>query len=82
MSIFEYDQEKHMRMEREEAWEEGHAEGHAQGHAEGFAEGRAQLFGLIEKKRKKGETAEQIAADLDEEVSVIEELLKEQGLHK
>ena len=82
MSIFEYDQEKHMRMEREEAWEEGHAEGHAQGHAEGFAEGRAQLFGIIEKKRKKGETAEQIAADLDEEVSVIEELLKEQGLHK
>ncbi len=24
MSIFEYDQEKHLRMEREEAWKEGH----------------------------------------------------------
>ena len=71
-----------MRMEREEAWEEGHAQGHAEGHAQGFAEGRAQLLGIIEKKRKKGETAEQIAADLDEEVSVIEELLKEQGSHK
>ena len=23
MSIFEYDQEKHMRQEREEAWEDG-----------------------------------------------------------
>lgn len=23
MSIFEYDQEKHIRMERQEAWEEG-----------------------------------------------------------
>ena len=27
MSIFEYDQEKHLRMEREEAWEEGRREG-------------------------------------------------------
>ena len=27
MSIFEYDQEKHIRMEREEAWEEGRREG-------------------------------------------------------
>ena len=27
MSIFEYDQEKHIRQEREEAWEEGHASG-------------------------------------------------------
>ena len=34
MSIFEYDQEKHMRMEREEAWEEGHAEGFAEGQTE------------------------------------------------
>ena len=25
MSIFEYDQEKHMRQEREAAWEDGHA---------------------------------------------------------
>ena len=27
MSIFEYDQEKHMRQEREAAWEDGHAAG-------------------------------------------------------
>ncbi len=27
MSIFEYDQEKHLRMEREEAWEEGRQNG-------------------------------------------------------
>ncbi len=27
MSIFEYDQEKHMKQEREAAWEEGHREG-------------------------------------------------------
>ena len=27
MSIFEYDQEKHLRQEREAAWEDGHAAG-------------------------------------------------------
>ena len=27
MSIFEYDQEKHIKMERKEAWEEGRAAG-------------------------------------------------------
>ena len=31
MSIFEYDQEKHMRMEREEAWKDGHAAGMEEG---------------------------------------------------
>lgn len=29
MSIFEYDQEKHMRLEKEESYEEGRAEGRA-----------------------------------------------------
>lgn len=31
MSIFEYDQEKHMRQEREEAWEDGRLAGISQG---------------------------------------------------
>ena len=31
MSIFEYDQEKHLRMEREEAWEEGRRDGFREG---------------------------------------------------
>lgn len=31
MSIFEYDQEKHMRQEREEAWAEGHSAGLKEG---------------------------------------------------
>ena len=35
MSIFEYDQEKHIRMEREEAWEEGRREGRESGLREG-----------------------------------------------
>lgn len=34
MSIFEYDQEKHIRMEREEAWEEGRTVGRSEGREE------------------------------------------------
>ena len=41
MSIFEYDQEKHMRQEREAAWEDGHAAGIEEGRAAGIEEGRA-----------------------------------------
>ena len=33
MSIFEYDQEKHMKQEREAAWEDGHAAGIEEGRA-------------------------------------------------
>ena len=40
MSIFEYDQEKHMRQEREAAWEDGHAAGIEEGRAVGIEEGR------------------------------------------
>ena len=31
MSIYEYDQEKHIRMERQDAWEDGMQEGEQQG---------------------------------------------------
>ena len=40
MSIFEYDQEKHIRMEREEAWEDGRREGLQKGRESGLREGR------------------------------------------
>ena len=47
MSIFEYDQEKHMRQEREAAWEDGHAAGVEEGRTAGIQEG-------IEKGRAAG----------------------------
>ena len=40
MSIFEYDQEKHMRQEREAAWEHGHAAGIEEGRTAGIPRGR------------------------------------------
>lgn len=67
-----------MRMEREEAWEEGHAEGLAEGHAEGFAEGQTELLrNIIQKKLQKGESIVRIAADLEAEEAVIRKFVKE-----
>ena len=42
VSIYEYDQEKHMRQERETFWEDGRAVGRSEGRMEGRVEGRAQ----------------------------------------
>ena len=51
MSIFEYDEEKHMKSEREE-WreigrQEGFREGHEEGHKEGHKEGRNDLARIL-----------------------------------
>lgn len=39
MSIFEYDEEKHMKSEREWAYKNGHEDGHREGLEEGHREG-------------------------------------------
>ena len=63
MSIFEYDQEKHMRQEREAAWKAGMEEGRRSG----LEEGREQILEvLIRKKLAKGKTVSEIAGELEE----------------
>ena len=65
MSIFEYDQEKHIRQEREEAWEEGRTSGLKEGRASGMKEGRASGLKLAEtifRLFREGKTAEEISA--------------------
>ena len=77
MSIFEYDQEKHMRQEREQAWEEGREAGIAEGKAAGIAEGgQNKLSEQIQKKLRKGKTVAQIADELEEPEDVIEKLIE------
>ena len=53
VSIYEYNEDEHMRMERRDAYEDGVAEGLALGREEGLVagreEGRSQLFQLISK---------------------------------
>ena len=74
VSIYEYDMEKHMRMERAEAREEGKREGREQG----IQEGRMKLLQeMVQKKSKKGQSVENIAQDLELTEEIVRELLKE-----
>ena len=61
MSIYEYDAERHLRMEKEEAYKDG----------------QAFLIRIIRKKRDNGKIITEIAADLDEDEQVIQELVKQ-----
>lgn len=66
VSIYEYDMEKHMRMERAEAREEG------------IEEGRTKLLQeMIQKKSKKGQSVANIAQDLELTEEMVRELLDE-----
>ena len=73
MSIYEYDREAHIRMEREDAFEEGRESAFEEGRIE---ERRVLLTEMIQKKFTKGKTIEQIADELEKEVSEIEEIIK------
>ena len=66
VSIYEYDEEKHMRQEREASWEEG------------WTTGRMELLKeLIQKKLSKGMSVSEIAIELEEEEALISELIQE-----
>lgn len=62
VSIYEYDQEKHMRQEREASWEEGR---------------ESLLKELIQKKLAKGYSIPDIAEALEEEETLISKLIQE-----
>lgn len=70
MSIYEYDQEEHIRLEREDAYEDGRKEGREEGD-------RARLFQIVKKKLERGDSVEKIADDLMEEVAIIEKIVWE-----
>ncbi len=68
MSIYEYDQEEHIRLEREDAFEDGRKEGIGLGEDKKLRE-------LVEKKVKKGLSAPEIADMLEESVDHIEDII-------
>ena len=68
MSIYEYDQEEHIRLEREDAYADGHKAGD-----------KARLISQIKKKLAKQKTVKEIAEELEEDVDVILSLIKEIG---
>ena len=65
MSIYEYDQEKHMGQEREAAWEDGVAAGQEK-----------MLRELIRKKTAKGKTVAEIADELEETEETIRDQME------
>jgi len=69
VSIYEYDQEKHMRQERETFWEDGREEGIVQGRGELLKE-------LIQKKLAKRKSISVIAEEVEEEEFVIEQIIR------
>ena len=70
MSIYEYDQEEHIRLEREEAYADGRAEGRAEGCDEGIA-----LAKKIFQLQREGFTNEEIAEICNLLVSKVVEIL-------
>ena len=68
MSIYEYDEEKHMRQVREEGQMDGRNEGRIEGRSEGET---LKLIAQIQKKCQKGKSLEEIAEDLEEEACKI-----------
>ena len=70
MSIYEYDQEEHIRLEREDAFEDGRAEGRAEGCDEGIA-----LAKKIFQLQREGFTNEEIAEKCNLLVSKVVEIL-------
>ena len=71
MSIFEYDEELHMKMEREEAYEDGRADGIEQGIKQGEIK---KLIILICRKKQKAKTPEVIADELDEDLGQVKRI--------
>ena len=67
MSIYEYDEKEHIRLERAEAKEEGRAEGIEQGIARGREEGEKRFARLIETLLKEGRTDAIALVTKDEE---------------
>ena len=82
VSIYEYDEEKHMRQEREASWEDGWAAGICEGEERGREEGREEgkldlLKDLIQKKFSKGKSTAAIAEELEIEEALVLKLIQE-----
>ena len=75
MSVYDYDEEGRMRVEREEGRAEGREEGRAEGREAGREEERIQnLLSKIIKKVQKSKDIDTIASELEEEVETVRPL--------
>ena len=75
VGIYEYNEELHIQMERDEAMEAGFQRGIEEGKAEGKAEGIwLQRLCLIRKQLSKGQSLEEIADLLDMDLQKVQEI--------
>ena len=83
MSIYEYDEERHMRQTKEEGFEEGYESGYesgresglAEGEDIGFAKGREMLKQVI-LLRHTGKSYEEIAAQCGAALEEVKDMLE------
>ena len=67
MSIFEFDEEKEIKLIREDEYEYGFENGYAEGQRRYLIEG-------VCKKLRKGKNVEIIAEELEEEISIVKKI--------
>ena len=79
VSIYEYNEALHIRQEREAAKEDGWQEGLQEGRREGIQQGLQRAFleriCKVQKKARKGLSAEVIADMLEEELTFVEKII-------
>ncbi len=75
VSIYEYDEERHMRQTKEEGFEEGYESGLAEGQKIGFNKGR-EIFKQIILLRRAGKTHEEIAEQCGVSVEGVKDMLE------
>ena len=85
MLLTEFDEKKYKRTIYLDGYEDGEQAGFNRGEQAGFNRGeqagynkgeQAMLWSLIQKKRKKGKSLQQIAEELEEDVERIREMIK------
>ena len=80
MILTEYDEKKHFRTLFREGKEEGIKEGIEKGVEVGFRKGQEEhLWKQIQIKRSKGKSLSQIAEELEEELTTIEQIVLNQN---
>ena len=91
MSIFEYDQEKHMRQEREQAYEEGWNAGQKAGEEAGKELGREEFSPLMVREREgpsafaRSKASASLEMSIKERVSQLDKLIADKNnraIHK
>lgn len=75
MSLFWYDEEKHLQQERDESYQEGYDAGNQEGIEKGMEKGNSfKLIQLTIKKLRKNQSVAEIADALEENEAVIQKI--------